>query len=75
MRVAKGQPTPSVASQNSVNKNAPLASDWNHSPPSTAQQPIGSSNAIERSVAEAADEVSPLDDEGSLSKPFCSKGQ
>ncbi|PON94852.1 Splicing factor-like protein [Trema orientale] len=70
LRVAKGQPTPSVASQNSVNKNAPLGSDWNHSPPSTAQQPIGSSNTIERSVAEATDEVAPLDDEDEIKSVY-----
>ncbi|XP_062108960.1 nuclear transport factor 2-like [Humulus lupulus] len=69
LRVAKGQPTPSVASQNSVNKNVPLASEWNHSPPSTAQ-PIGSSNTFERSVAETAYEVTPLDDEGEIKSVY-----
>lgn len=64
LRVAKGQPMPSVASQSSVNKSSPLASDWNHSQESNAQQPTGSSNTIEKSVTEAGDEVGPLDDEG-----------
>lgn len=64
LRVAKGQPTPSVASQNSVSKSAPLASDWNHSQQFSAQQPTGSSSTVEKSVTETADEVAPLDDEG-----------
>ncbi|KAM6565590.1 hypothetical protein CsatA_024718 [Cannabis sativa] len=70
LRVAKGQPTPSVASQNSVNKNAPPASEWDQSPPSTAQQPIGSSNTVERSVVETTYEVTSLEDEGEIKSVY-----
>ena len=59
-----------MASHYPANKNAPLASEWNQSPP-PAQQPMGSSSIIERSIAEAADELGPLDDEGGLSNPCC----
>ncbi|KAH7521997.1 hypothetical protein FEM48_Zijuj07G0091100 [Ziziphus jujuba var. spinosa] len=76
LRVVKGQPAPSgapaaaVAPLHSVNKNASLASDWNHSLQSATQHPIVSSNATERSVAEAADEVSPLEDDGEIKSVY-----
>ncbi|XP_062076193.1 nuclear transport factor 2-like [Humulus lupulus] len=37
---------------------------------STAQQPIGSSNTFERSVAETTYEVTPLDDEGEIKSVY-----
>ncbi|XP_024027127.1 putative G3BP-like protein, partial [Morus notabilis] len=70
LRVAKGHLMPSVASQSSVNKSSPLASDWNHSQESNAQQPAGSLNTIEKSVTEAGDEVGPLDDEGEIKSVY-----
>ncbi|PRQ36791.1 putative nucleotide-binding alpha-beta plait domain, NTF2-like domain-containing protein [Rosa chinensis] len=65
LRVAKGQPAPSVAPQPSVNKSAPPASDWND-----FSQPIASSNAVERPVAETADEVSALEDEDEIKSVY-----
>ncbi|KAF3457829.1 hypothetical protein FNV43_RR02489 [Rhamnella rubrinervis] len=81
LRVVKGQAAPSVAASSvaassvaalhSVNKNAPpLASDWNRSLPSTTQHPLASSNTIERPVAEAADEISPFEDEGEIKSVY-----
>ncbi|XP_009357968.2 nuclear transport factor 2 [Pyrus x bretschneideri] len=70
LRVAKGQPVPSVAPQHSSNKSAPMASNWNHYPQSTAQQSISSSNTFERPVAETADEVAALEDEGEIKSVY-----
>ncbi|KAM1380643.1 hypothetical protein ACFX2I_022344 [Malus domestica] len=70
LRVAKGQPLPSVAPQHSSNKSAPMASDWNHYPQSTAHQSISSSNTFERPVAETADEVATLEDEGEIKSVY-----
>ncbi|TQE08405.1 hypothetical protein C1H46_006033 [Malus baccata] len=70
LRVVKGQPVPSVAPQHSSNKSAPMASDWNHYPQSTAHQSISSSNTFERPVAETADEVATLEDEGEIKSVY-----
>ncbi|KAL5542365.1 hypothetical protein UlMin_010075 [Ulmus minor] len=67
--VAKGQPAPSLA-PHSINKNSPPASDWNHTPQSTTQQPIASSETIEMSAAEAADDVNHLEDEGEIKSVY-----
>lgn len=66
LRVAKGQPAPSVAPHHSANRSALPASEWNHYSQSSAQQPISSSNTYERPVAETADEAATLEDEGEL---------
>lgn len=67
LRVAKGQPAPSVA-QVSVNKNSPPASDCDHAPQHTAQQPFLSSNVVvEMSGADMVDEISPREYEGNYS--------
>ncbi|KAF3952530.1 hypothetical protein CMV_021917 [Castanea mollissima] len=66
LRVAKGQPTQAVASQPSANKNMPLTSEWDHASQPTTQQSNFSSNAYERSVAEAAEEVPIMEDEGEI---------
>ncbi|PQQ08970.1 putative G3BP-like protein [Prunus yedoensis var. nudiflora] len=70
LRVAKGQPAPSVAPQHSANRNALPASEWNHHPQSSAQQPISSSNTYERPVAETADEAATLEDEGEIKSVY-----
>ncbi|XP_050372883.1 nuclear transport factor 2-like [Argentina anserina] len=64
LRVVKGQPV-SVAPQHSVNKSAPLASEWND-----FSQPIASSNAVERSVAETADEIPTMEDEDEIKSVY-----
>ncbi|CAN6725901.1 unnamed protein product [Malus baccata var. baccata] len=63
LRVAKGQPVPSVTPHHSSNKSAPMASEWNHYPQSSAQQPISPSNTFEGPVEETADEVAAPEDE------------
>ncbi|KAI5348186.1 hypothetical protein L3X38_001073 [Prunus dulcis] len=70
LRVAKGQPAPSVAPQHSANRSALPASEWNHHPQSSAQQPISSSNTYERPVAETADEAATLEDEGEIKSVY-----
>nr|KJB72457.1 hypothetical protein B456_011G179700 [Gossypium raimondii] len=64
LRVAKGQSAPSVAPQVSVSKNPLPASDWDHAPQHTAQQPVLSSNVVEMSGADMVDEISPIEYEG-----------
>ncbi|XP_050239232.1 nuclear transport factor 2-like isoform X1 [Quercus robur] len=66
LRVAKGQPTQAVASQPSANKNMPLTSEWDHASQPTTQQSNFSSNTYERSVAEMAEEVPIMEDEGEI---------
>ena len=68
LRVAKGQPTQAVASQPSANKNMPLTSEWGHASQPTTQQSNFSSNTYERSVAETAEEIPIMEDEGILSR-------
>ena len=45
----------------------PLTSEWDHASQSTTQQSFLSSNTYERSVAEMAEEVPTMEDEGLLS--------
>ncbi|KDP33322.1 hypothetical protein JCGZ_12871 [Jatropha curcas] len=59
LRVAKGQSAPSVAPQ-SLNKNAPPASDWNHAP--QVQQATATSNSFEMSGADIMEEISAAED-------------
>ena len=62
LRVAKGQATPSVASQH---KNV-SPSEWDHAPQSSSQQQqmTASANAFERSETDAAEEFPATEDEG-----------
>lgn len=66
----KGQPTQAVASQPSANKNMPLTSEWDHASQSTTQQSFLSSNTYERSVAEMAEEVPTMEDEGEIKSVY-----
>ncbi|TQE09569.1 hypothetical protein C1H46_004788 [Malus baccata] len=70
LRVAKGQPVPSVTPHHSSNKSAPMASEWNHYPQSSAQQPISPSNTFEGPVEETADEVAAPEDEGEIKSVY-----
>ncbi|KAH1046543.1 hypothetical protein J1N35_037327 [Gossypium stocksii] len=70
LRVAKGQPAPSVAPQVSVSKNSPPASDWDHAPQHTTQQPVLSSNVVEMSGADMVDETSPIEYEGEIKSVY-----
>ncbi|XVF38540.1 hypothetical protein REPUB_Repub20aG0110600 [Reevesia pubescens] len=70
LRVAKGQSAPSVAPQVSVQKNTPPASDWDHAPHHTTQQPFVSSNAVEMSGTDMVEEVSAIEDEGEIKSVY-----
>ncbi|MBA0813199.1 hypothetical protein Gohar_027071 [Gossypium harknessii] len=70
LRVAKGQSAPSVAPQVSVSKNPLPASDWDHAPQHTAQQPVLSSNVVEMSGADIVDEISPIEYEGEIKSVY-----
>ncbi|CAK9167394.1 unnamed protein product [Ilex paraguariensis] len=61
--VAKGQSAPSVPRQPSFNKTTP-ASEWHHVPELSIHQQVAWPIALERSEAEAAEEVSAVEDEG-----------
>ncbi|CAK9139559.1 unnamed protein product [Ilex paraguariensis] len=58
--VTKGQSAPP---QPSFNKTIPPVSEWHHVPEPSTQDPVASSITFERSGAEAAEDVSALDDE------------
>lgn len=66
LRVAKGQSTPSVASQPPASKNSLLATEWESVPEPTTQQPVASSNSFERSGAEPAEDSAGIDDDGEI---------
>ncbi|KAG4179468.1 hypothetical protein ERO13_A10G107400v2 [Gossypium hirsutum] len=70
LRVAKGKSAPSVAPQVSVSKNLPPASDWDHAPQHTAQQPVLSSNVVEMSGVDMVDEISPIEYEGEIKSVY-----
>ncbi|GMI64153.1 hypothetical protein like AT5G43960 [Hibiscus trionum] len=70
LRVAKGQPAPSVVPQVSVNMNTPPASDSEHDTTHTAQQPVFSSNAVEVSSTDIVDEISPAEYEGEIKSVY-----
>ncbi|XP_004497787.1 nuclear transport factor 2-like [Cicer arietinum] len=55
LRVAKGQSTPSAASQPSHKTVSP--SEWDQAPPSSNQQTTASANAFERSETDAVEEI------------------
>jgi len=64
LRVAKGQSTPSAASQPSHKNVSP--SEWDQAPQSSSQQlpTTASTNAFERSETEAVEELPVTEDEG-----------
>ncbi|XP_017415645.1 nuclear transport factor 2 isoform X1 [Vigna angularis] len=64
LRVAKGQSTPSVASQSSHKNVSP--SEWDQAPQSSIQQlpTTASTNAFERSETDAVEELPVTEDEG-----------
>ncbi|GLT42084.1 hypothetical protein SLA2020_161040 [Shorea laevis] len=70
LRVSKGQSAPPASSQLSVGKAAPAASDWNHVPQSTAEQPVVSTNPDERSGTIVTEEVSAVEDEGEIKSVY-----
>lgn len=70
LRVAKGQSAPSVAPPPSVNKNSLAASEWDHTPEPTGQQPLAPTNVHEPSGAETVEEVSGIDDEGEIKSVY-----
>ncbi|OMO95346.1 hypothetical protein COLO4_15970 [Corchorus olitorius] len=70
LRVSKGQSAPSAVPQISVSKNTPPASDWDHTPQPTAQQPFVSSNAVDRSGADMVEDVSAMEDEGEIKSVY-----
>ncbi|CAL5208103.1 unnamed protein product [Lathyrus oleraceus] len=55
LRVAKGQSSPSAASQPSHKNVSP--SEWDHTPPSSNQQTTASTNVFERSDTDAVEEL------------------
>lgn len=58
------QPTPSVPSQPSHNKNV-STSEWDNLPQTTSsQQPAASANTFERSEIDAVEEIPATEDEG-----------
>lgn len=64
LRVAKGQSSPSAASQPSHKNVSP--SEWDHTPPSSNQQTTASTNVFERSDADAVEELPAAEYEGSV---------
>ena len=62
LRVAKGQSTPSAASQPSHKHVS--SSDWDHASQTTSQQTTASANALERPETDAVEEVPAPEDEG-----------
>ncbi|KAL7220037.1 hypothetical protein ACSBR2_012993 [Camellia fascicularis] len=70
LRVVKGQSATSAPPQASFNKSTPPASEWNHVPELPAQQSVASSIAVESSGAEAAEEVSAVEDEGEVKSVY-----
>uniref|UniRef100_A0A5B6ZLU3 G3BP-like protein n=1 Tax=Davidia involucrata TaxID=16924 RepID=A0A5B6ZLU3_DAVIN len=70
LQVAKRQSPLSVPPQPVFNKTTPPASEWHQVPEPPTQQSIASSIAIEWSGAEAADEVSAVEDEGEIKSVY-----
>lgn len=62
LRVAKGQSTPSVASQPSHKNVSP--SEWDQSPQNNNQQTIASANSFERSETDGVEELPAAENEG-----------
>ncbi|TKY51826.1 putative G3BP protein [Spatholobus suberectus] len=62
LRVAKGQATPSVASQPSQKNVSSL--EWDHAPLTNSQQTMALTNAFERSETDVVEEVPTTEDEG-----------
>jgi hypothetical protein len=69
LRVAKGQSTPSAASQPS-HKNV-SQSEWDLTPPSSNQQTTVSANTFERSETDAVEELPAAEYEGYYVYFFC----
>ncbi|KAK4776769.1 hypothetical protein SAY86_005457 [Trapa natans] len=72
LRVAKGQSSPSMGHQTSAStKNIHSAAlEWDQIPEPINQQPLQSPNACERTAAEAAEEVSGMEDEGEIKSVY-----
>ncbi|TKY53657.1 putative G3BP protein [Spatholobus suberectus] len=70
LRVAKGQSTPSVASQPSHKSMSP--SEWDHAPQSSSQQQQTTvlANAFERSETDAAEELPATEDEDEIKSVY-----
>ncbi|RDX68843.1 nxt3, partial [Mucuna pruriens] len=70
LRVAKGQPTPSIASQPSHKIVSP--SEWDHAPQSNSQQQqtTASANAFERSETDAVEELHATEDEDEIKSVY-----
>ncbi|KAI8566545.1 hypothetical protein RHMOL_Rhmol02G0048900 [Rhododendron molle] len=70
LQVTKGQPATPAPIQPSFNKSTPSASEWNSAPELPSEQTFPSSIAIENSGAEAAEEVSAVEDEGEVKSVY-----
>ncbi|KAA8548882.1 hypothetical protein F0562_000566 [Nyssa sinensis] len=70
LQVAKGQSPLTIAPQPFFNKTTPPASEWHQVPEPPTQPSLASLIAIERSGAEAADEVSAVEDEGEIKSVY-----
>nr|AFK34536.1 unknown [Lotus japonicus] len=68
LRVAKGQSTPSAASQPS-HKHA-SSSEWDPAPQSSSQQTTASANAFERSETEGVEELPATEDEDEIKSVY-----
>ncbi|RDX93304.1 nxt3 [Mucuna pruriens] len=64
LRVAKGQATPSVASQPSQKNVSSL--EWDHAPRTNSQQTTALNNAFERSETDVVEEVPTTEDEDEI---------
>ncbi|XP_027365654.1 putative G3BP-like protein isoform X2 [Abrus precatorius] len=68
LRVAKGQATPSVASQPSQKNVSSL--EWDHAPPTSSQQTIALTNAFERSETDVVEEVPTTEEEDEIKSVY-----
>ncbi|KAF7150726.1 hypothetical protein RHSIM_Rhsim02G0044000 [Rhododendron simsii] len=68
--VTRGQPATPAPTQPSFNKSTPPASEWNSAPELPSEQTFPSSIAVENSGAEAAEEVSAVEDEGEVKSVY-----
>ncbi|XP_061356797.1 nuclear transport factor 2-like isoform X2 [Gastrolobium bilobum] len=68
LRVAKGQSTPSVASQTSQKNVSSL--EWDHTPPNNSQQTTALTNAFERFETDAVEEFPTTEDEDEIKSVY-----
>lgn len=64
LQVTKGQSAQGGPAQFSFNKPTPPPSEWQHVPEPPALSSVPLTNAIERSITEATEEASAVEDEG-----------